>query len=50
MRLAEACRRRAADTAACSAAKAARSGWIYATKRLKKLERDVSEGDGRNTT
>jgi hypothetical protein len=30
--------------AACSAAKAARSGWIDATKRLKKLERDVSEG------
>jgi hypothetical protein len=33
MRLAEACgRRRAADTAACSAAKTARNGWIDATK------------------
>jgi hypothetical protein len=36
-------RQRAADTAACGAAKAARSGWIDATKRLKKLERDVWE-------
>jgi hypothetical protein len=44
MRLAEACRRRAADAAACSAAKAARSGWIYATKRLKKLRGVWEEG------
>jgi hypothetical protein len=41
-------RRRAADTTACGAkfVKTARSGWIDATKRLKKLERRV--GDGRN--
>jgi hypothetical protein len=41
-------RRRAADAAACSAkfVKTARSGWIDATKRLKKLERRVG-GDGR---
>jgi len=49
MRLAEACRRRrAADTAACSAkfVKTTHNGWIDATKRLKKLERRVG-GDGR---
>ncbi len=42
-------RQRAADTAACGAkfAKTARDGWIDATKRLKKLERDVSE-EGRS--
>jgi hypothetical protein len=45
MRLAEACRRRrAADTAACGAAKTTRNGWIDATKRLKKLERRVGGG------
>jgi hypothetical protein len=42
-------RRRAADVAVCSAefVKTARSGWIDATKRLKKLERRVG-GGGRN--
>jgi hypothetical protein len=44
-RLAEACRRRrAADAAACGAAKTTRNGWIDATKRLKKLERRVGGG------